>query len=111
MENKHFTKDEFAIFMADIIKGIGRYNFDVLLDIGTIIKQKEFRRGSVIDMPVCDRYYLCYRDTGCDLIDILNEYRDTYFNNNSFVYELTFCWNYEYMTNIPFVSITTIKVL
>ena len=109
MEKKSLTRDEFAVFMANIINGMDMYNYDAMYDIAKVVAADKNRRGESTVDPVMDTVLLCVRNTGCDLIEVDNPQKDLYFRNNENVYELVFCWNCDYMHRIPFCVVTTIK--
>lgn len=108
METQKMTTDQFAIFMADVIKSVKMYNFDAFYDIAKIVKIKsEKQKDSVI--PQRESFYLFSRDTGIDLIDIENGNLDHYIRNNVHQYLIEFCFNCDYFRDETFATIVTIK--
>ena len=92
------SKDQFALFMAEVIKGIESYNFDVLYDVAKIIGKSSESRGET-EYPIREELHLMLRSTGCDLITPDDENYKIYDSRSTEVYELSFCWNESYFGN------------
>jgi len=105
MEKLKMTKDEFAVFMANVIlKDVKMYQFDAFYDIAKIVRLLQEKRGNSKDAQI-DELHLMTRDTGCDLVNIDSEIYETYKRNNRNIYKLRFCWNEDYMSNETFCTI------
>lgn len=98
------TTNEFAVFMADVIKGISHYQYDAFYDISKIVQEHGKHRGESKE-KVIKEYHLMTRNTGCDLVEPSSEYYETYKRNNQRIYKLVFCWNCDYFHNEPFATV------
>lgn len=108
METQKLTTDQFAIFMADVIKSVKFYNFDAFYDIAKIVKLKSEKQKDSVN-PQKESFFLFSRDTGIDLIDVDNENLDLYIQNNLHQYLIEFCFNSDYFRDESFATIETIK--
>ena len=98
MKTITMNKDQFAQFMADVIRDIDSYKFDVLYDIAKIISKLSQSRGET-EYPVREELHLMLRSTGCDLITPDDENYKVYDSRATKVYKLLFCWNESYFSN------------
>ena len=108
MKNKTMTKDEFAVFIANVIlTDIQMYQFDVLYDISKIVQLLGEKRANNED-PQTEELHLMTRSTGCDLVSPTNDYYKTHETNSKKIYKLRFCWNEDYMRKEHFCTIIKI---
>lgn len=103
------TQDQFAVFISDLIKDIKVYNFDVFYDIAKIVNEYKSKCGYNDNIPNKDSYFIFYRETGFDMININSDLYEIMYANNSFCYRLDFCFNCDYFRNESFVKIYKIK--
>lgn len=103
MKTQKMTNDQFALFMAEIIKSVEMHNFDAFYDIAKIVKRKSENHGT--EIPKRENFYLVTRPTGIDLVSTLDENLDHYLKNNKKHYLITFCWNCDYFRNEEFAVV------
>ena len=108
METRKMSQDEFAKFIAGIILDIEHYSFDVLYDVKKIVMEFNEFRGKH-ELPIVVNYHLMVRTTGCDLVKEDDENYNIYDERTPIIYSLTFCWNGDYFSNIPFCEMEQIR--
>lgn len=103
-------KDNFTKWL--FLKGlrIKNYNFDLIYDIHRIQEDNQKFRNNT-EKPYYKIYTIFFRDLGSHLWTEDDE-KDIYnmlLINNETAYQLKFCFNNDYFSNIPFVEIKKIK--
>jgi len=102
------NQNEFAVFIADVIKGMKSYQFDVFYDIARIVNERK-EYCTQHEIRNFAEYHLMVRDTGCDLIYPYELHYEHYMERSTVVYKLVFCWNCDYFIDQPFVTVEKIN--
>lgn len=108
MKKIEMSPDQFSKFIAEQILKVENYSFDVFYDIAKIMKIFIENR-STLDKEIIETFHLMIRNTGFDLVKTDNSEYKTFFQKNSEIYHLSFCWNYSYMHKKPFCEVEKIK--
>lgn len=104
---KKLNKNQFALFVADIIKEIKNYNYDVFYDI--ILFDKEIKETDKEDTQKSFFWYI--RENGThicevDNLEFINNVQKAF--EHTKIFKLTF-YKEEYINNFEVVKIETIK--
>jgi hypothetical protein len=106
MKTRKLNTDQFAKFMANVIKSVKNYNYDGFYDIAKIVELRKANRGRT-DEPIYDEFFLFSRDTGQDLVEVNDLNLNYRIINNTNQWHIKFCWNCDYFSNREYFAIIT----
>lgn len=108
MKKQKFNPNEFTKFIQNRMNEVKLYKFDLIYDMHTIMSYFKTCR-SVTNEPEKKIFHLMIREAGADMIDLNSNAYEILWHRNDKVWELVFCWNFEYFDDESFVEITKIK--